>query len=193
LIRANVAVERELAFLDHLESGIVLQPGNEEDPGHAPAGEHGVVDIATIDGHNRTGVQTEGIGQLHVAPLGFGEQHVGGQVVVMIQQDVGFDASLGAAEFGPRKYLQAQRDGSRVQRQEFVLEAELMLFAAEHLLVAKPDRSGPEQFLEERGRAVLVCIRQGRAARSFGDSQMDQPPQTARQTVADLAQGVGAA
>ena len=165
-----------LAFLDHLEGGVVLQTGDEEDPGHAPAGEQGVVDIAAIDGHNRAGIQVEGIGQLHVAAFGFGEQHVGGQVVVMVEQDVGLDAALGAAELGPRKHRQAQRDGGRVQRQKFVLEAELVLSAAERLLLAEPGRSGPEQFLEQRGGAVFVGIGQGRAARRFGDPQMHQSP-----------------
>ena len=39
---------------------------------------------------------------------------------------------------------------------------------------------------------MFVGVRQGRAARRFGDPQMHQSPQTAGQTVADLAQGVGA-
>jgi hypothetical protein len=38
LIGENVAVRRKLAFLDHLEGGVVFQTGDEEDPGHAPAG-----------------------------------------------------------------------------------------------------------------------------------------------------------
>jgi hypothetical protein len=40
------------------------------------------------------------IGQFAVAAFGFGEQHVGGQTVVIIEQDVGLDAALGAAKFG---------------------------------------------------------------------------------------------
>ena len=39
---------------------------------------------------------------------------------------------------------------------------------------------------------MFIGIGQGGAARRLGDPQMDQPPQAARQTVADLAQGVGA-
>ena len=67
-----------------------------------------------------------------------------------------------------------------------------MLSAAECLLVAEPCRSGPEEFLKQRGGAVLIGIGQGGAARRFGDPEMEQSSQTARQTVADLAQGVGA-
>src|ERR1039458_3800767 len=49
-------------------------------------------------------VQPEGIGQFDVAPFGFGEQHVGRKVVVMVQQDVGFDAAFGTPELGPREH-----------------------------------------------------------------------------------------
>ena len=104
------------------------------------------------------GFRREGVGQLDVAALGFGEQHVGGQVVVVVQQHVGLHAALGAAKLGPRKQRQAQRDGGRVQRQQFVLEAELVLPATQRLLLAEPGRGGPEQVLEQRGGTVFVGI-----------------------------------
>jgi len=103
LVGADVAVLRDLAFLDHLKGGVLFQAGDKENAGQAPAAEQGVVDIAAIDGHNRAGVQHEGIGQFDVAPFGFGEQHVSGQVVVMVQQDVSLDAAFGTAELGPWK------------------------------------------------------------------------------------------
>ena len=55
--------------------------------------------MATIE----PGIQPEGIGQFDITPFGFGEQHVGRQVVVMIQQDMGLDAAFGTAELGPWK------------------------------------------------------------------------------------------
>src|ERR1035437_1600781 len=51
----DVAVLRDLAFLDHLKGGVLLQAGDKENAGHAPAAEQGVVDIGTIHGHNRAG------------------------------------------------------------------------------------------------------------------------------------------
>src|SRR5690606_29724644 len=192
LVGADIPVRWDLAFLDHLEGGILLQSGDEEHSGHAPAGEQGVVNIATIDRHNRAGIQPEGIGQFDVATLGFGDQHVGGQVVVMVQQDVGLDAAFGAAKRGPGKQAQAQRDGGRVQRQKLVVEAELVPSTAEHLLLAEARQSGPEEFLEQRGGAVFVCIGQSRAARCMLDPHMHQSPEAAPQAVADLAQGIGA-
>ena len=104
LVGADIAVLRNLTFLDHFKGGVILQAGDKENPGHAPAAEQGVVDIAAIDGHNRAGIQPEEIGQFDIATFGFGEQDVGGQVIVMIQHDVGFDAAFGTAELGPGEH-----------------------------------------------------------------------------------------
>jgi len=103
LVGKDVAILRDLAFLGDLKSGALFQTGDEEDLGHAPATEQGVIDVGAIHGHNRAGVQDEGIGQSDVAAPGFGEQYVGGQVIVMVQQDVSFDAAFGTAELGPGK------------------------------------------------------------------------------------------
>ena len=104
---------------------------------------------------------------------------------------MGLDAALGAAETSPRKHGQAEGDGGRIQRQKFILEAELVFLAAERLLRAEPGQGGEEQFFEQRGGAVFVGIGQGRAARCLVDAQMRQFPHTAAQAVADLAQGIG--
>jgi hypothetical protein len=59
--------------------------------------------------------QAEGIGQFDIAAFGFGKQHVGGEIIVMVEQDVSFDAAFGAAELGPGEQSEAQRDGGRIQ------------------------------------------------------------------------------
>ena len=50
------------------------------------------------------------------------DQHVGGQVIVVVQQDVGFDAAFGAAKLRPGKQAEAQTDGGGIERQQFVLK-----------------------------------------------------------------------
>src|SRR5574340_37418 len=65
-----------------------------------------------------------------------------------------------------------------------------MFATAQSLLFPEPRQHGPEQVLEERGRAVFVGIGRGRAARRPGDSEMHQTAQAAPQAIADLAQGV---
>ena len=192
LIGEDVAILREFAFLDHFKRGVVLQAGHEENAGHAPASKQGVIDIAAIDGHNRTGIQAEGVGQFDVAAFGFGEQDIGGQVVVMIQQDVGLDATLSAAEPGPRKQTQAERDGGGVQAEEFVLEAKLVLAGAQGMLPAEAGQYRKEEFLEQRRRAVFVGVGQGGATGRFGDSHMHQASEAAPQAIANLTQRIRA-
>jgi hypothetical protein len=110
----------------------------------------------------------------------------------MVQQNMGFDAALGAAELGPREQGQAQRDGGGIQRQQFVLEPELMLAAAHSRLSPEPRQRGPEQILEQRCGAVFVGVGQGATAGRLGNPQVHQASQATGQAITDLAQGVGA-
>ncbi len=66
----------------------------------------------------------------------------------MIQQDVGLDAAFGTAELGPGEHRQAERDGGRIQAEQFVLEPELVLACAQPLLFAEACQRGEEQILE---------------------------------------------
>ena len=66
----------------------------------------------------------------------------------MVQKDVGLDATFGTAELGPGKQRETERDGGRVQTEEFVLEPELVLACAQPLLIPKPRQRGKEQILE---------------------------------------------
>ena len=65
-----------------------------------------------------------------------------------------------------------------------------MLFRS--LLLAEPRQRGPEQFLEQSRRTMLVGVGQSGSAGRFSDAEMDQAAQTTRQPIADLAQGIGA-
>jgi hypothetical protein len=76
-----------------------------------------VVVVAAVHGDDGTGIQSERIGQLDVAAFGLGEQHVGGQIVVVIEQHVRRHTALGTAEFGPRKQVQAESDGGGIEAQ----------------------------------------------------------------------------
>ena len=104
-----------------------------------------------------------------------------------------FHAALGTTELSPWKHREAQRDGGRIQRQQLVLEPEFMLAGAQPLVLAKARQRGPEQFLEQGCRAVLVGVGQGGSAGRFGDADMHQTAQATGQSVADVAQGIGAA
>ena len=53
--------------------------------------------------------------------FGFRQQDISGEVVVMIQQNVGLHAPFGAPELCPREQGQAQRNGGGIQREQLIL------------------------------------------------------------------------
>ena len=183
---------RRLASLDHLVMGSLLHPGHEEQTLGAPAAEECEVVVGPVHGDERARIQVQRSGDLDIGPFGLGDQHVGRHVVVVVEQDVDFDSTLGATELGPRKEPQTQRDGGRVQRQE--LSAELKFrrpVVPQHALGAEPLQGRPEQVLEEAGRTVLGGVGERGLLRCLIDAQVGELAQAAGQAVADLAQGVG--
>jgi hypothetical protein len=87
---------------------------------------------------------------------------------------------------------ESRRDRCRIQRQQLVLEAKFMFAGTQALLVAKACQRGPKQILEQCRGAVLIGVRQCGAAGSFGNTGMHQAAETTGQTVANLAEGIGA-
>ena len=120
-----------------------------------------------------------------------GEQHIGGHVVVVIQQDMHLDTALGAAEAGPGEQRQAESDGGRVQAQQLVLEAKPGRALAETLPPPQAIGQVPEQALEEGRRPVRVGIGQRRTPGRTPNAHVDELADAAGQTVTDLAQGIG--
>lgn len=70
----------------------------------------------------------------------------------MTQQNMGFHATIGVPELSPREQGKVQRDGGGIQRQQLILEANFVAFAAQRLLVAEPGEGGPEQVAKQGGR-----------------------------------------
>jgi hypothetical protein len=91
---------------------------------------------------------------------------------------MGFDAALGPAEFSPRKHLQAQTDGGRIQRQQLVFETKLLLAQPQSLFVTEPPEGRIKQLLIQLRGPVLVGISQGGFIRRYIDSEMNQLAQT---------------
>ena len=60
------------------------------------------------------------------------------------------------------------------------------------MLVAKARQCRPEKIFEQCGGAVLIGVRQRGAAGRFGNAEVHQATETAGQTVANLAEGIGA-
>jgi hypothetical protein len=108
----------------------------------------------------------------------------------VVQQNVSLDAALGPAKLGPRKQLQAQRNGGRVKRQQLVLEAELLLARTQSFFVSEPLEGGVKQILVQLRGPVFVGIREGGFVGGLADAEMNQLAQTTAQAVANLAQRI---
>src|ERR1039458_998011 len=149
--------------------------------------EQSVVVIPAIHRHDGAGVESEGVGHLDITASGFGDQHVARQVIVVVQQDVRLDAALGPAKLGPREQLQAQRNSGRVEREQLVLEPELLLARSQPFFVAEPVERGVEQVLVQLGGPVFVGIGKSGFIGGLGDAEMNQLAQATAQAIADLA------
>ena len=187
LVGANRAMLGRLAMLDHVVVGVVLEAGDEEDAGRRPVGEQPVVVVAPVHGDDGAGIEVEQACPHAVMPPRFSEQHVGGHVVVVVEQDVHLNAALGATEAGPGEERQAQGDGRRVQAQQLVLETELRLALAQAIALAQALGQVPEQGLEESCWPVGVGVGQGGALGGASNAHVHQLADATGQAVTDLA------
>ena len=183
--------DRHLALVNDGVDGVVLHARDEVDAGVGPTSDLPVVVVGAVHGHDGPGIEAQEAQDLGVVHPGLADQHVGGQVIVVVQQDVGLDATFGAAERGPGKQTEAQTDGGRIEREQFVLETEPVCARAELALGTESARHRPEQVLEERSGPMHVGVGQVGRARSPGDAQMHQLPHAAGEAVADLTERVG--
>ncbi|NJL26794.1 MAG: hypothetical protein HC897_02405 [Thermoanaerobaculia bacterium] len=110
----------------------------------------------------------------------------------MVEQHVGLGTTLGAAELGSWKQLQAQGNACAVDREEPVFEAELFGSAQAQQLLGPEirERSG-EQFPEEPCCPMLLGVGERGPVGSLIDTEKGQFAQAKSETVADLAQRIG--
>src|SRR4051794_35701337 len=111
VVGPDIPVLRNGTLRRYLVSGILLQTGDEIDFLGGPLAKQRVIVIAAIHHHDGAGIQREDASHLDVAASGLSDQHIARQVIVVVEQHMGFDTAFGLAESGPWKHLQAERDG----------------------------------------------------------------------------------
>src|SRR5437870_11551965 len=104
----------------------------------------------------------------------------------MVQQNVSLDTALGPAKLDPRKQLQAQRNGGRVEGPQLVLETELLLARPQAFFVAEPFEGGVKQIFVQLRGPVFVGIPEGGFIGGLADAEMNQLAQATAQAVANL-------
>lgn len=186
LILEDVPVLRHGMFLDHLEQGVVLHAGDEIDAALRPFGEQPVVVVTPVIDDDGVGREVHLMGGLDVGHLAIGDEAEARQVAVVVEHQMQLDRALGGAELRPVIHGQAQIDDGRIDADQFVLEAELLLA---HRLGGDGLEQAVEDLLEQFPRTMPVGVRQRRARRRF-DAQVSQLALATLQPAFDFPQGV---
>ncbi len=172
LICKGRTVLRRSSLFNNLIDGILFLAGNEKHPVGSPRGEQGIIVIGTVESHDRAGLEMKIMGDVAIVTFGFGDPDIGWHVVVVIEQNVDFNTTLGPAEFGPGEEVEAQRDSRRVKAEQFVFEAELAFAIAKPACSAELLDHGPKEFLKEFCRTIFVGIGEGGLVWGFANAEV---------------------
>lgn len=186
------AAARRIAVFDDPVARVVFHARDEKDALLAPPAEQRVIVVGAVERDDRLLGKPQRIGGEPIVAAGFGNQHVGGQVVVVVEQHMDLHPAFGAPERGPGEKRQTQGDRRGIERKEFVFEAERFLARAELTLRTHAAQDSPEQVLVQGGGAMGVGVGQGGFAGGGAHAEMNQLAQTTGQSRTDLAQRIGA-
>lgn len=73
LVREDILVQRDIPLLNHLIDGIVLHPGDEENPRLGPEGEQAIIIVALVHSDDGAGRERNLPGNGHVMFLAVGD------------------------------------------------------------------------------------------------------------------------
>ena len=173
--------EQALLFIDfpalqHLVSGVAFLAGDEEDFLGGELGIAIIFGIAHILHHDGAFGQMETTGFLDFMLPSLRDGHKGGQIAVVVQEGMEFDAALGAPEASPGEKGEAKAHYRGIQAEELVFEAEFVL-RGQRLAALVHQR---KQRLKKGGGAPVVGVTKGRAGHRL-DSQVVKVPDSSFQ------------
>lgn len=90
-------------FLQNTLAGVVFLPGDEKNAFLCPYPKELVIDIPSIERHNRAGRKCHRLGNIHFMGLSIGDMGKYRQISVMVQEQMEFHRTLGLTELGPVK------------------------------------------------------------------------------------------
>ena len=155
LILEDAPIVRWLAFLDHLEQGVVLHAGDEIDAGVRPLGEQAVVIVASVIDHDGARGKMHLVSGLDVIHLALGDGAETRQIAIMIKHQMQFDCTFGSAELRPVIQRQAQVDHGGVEAHQLVLEPKFLLA---HRLGGNDVEQPVEHLLEQLPRTMAIGV-----------------------------------
>ena len=126
LVTGQTAALADLAPLNNAVGCVALLPDDEENSLIIQGIKPSEVGVRAIHHDDAVRGQRQRTANVDIVGLTVGDGDKTGQQTIVIESDMEFDGAFSAAEFGPRKYRQAQIDGRGVQGVELVLEAKAM-------------------------------------------------------------------
>lgn len=157
-----------IAFKDSI-AGVTFEAGDQEYFGFTQCSEPVVVDIASIENHDRTLGQLQKFGDVDFVAFGFGDSDHCREIAVMIQEGVQFDAGLGGSELGPGKQSQTQVHHRGVETEQLVFKRK---FVPRSLGEATPVEFA-EQGFEKGVRSRVVGVGKGGSGHRLGAEMVE--------------------
>ena len=189
LVSEDISALRQRAVMYDFISGVVLEPGNEEDTGVIPLPEELEVAICPVYSDNAAGGKREMAGSYDVGSLSFGDHREVRQIAVVVKEEMELNGALGLTEISPGKQAETEIHSGGVEAEQLVLEAELLLFAG--ALAAAEIPQMKESILIELPGTVGIGV--GKCALGGGSTQSQVTELAAGdgQSIADLTQALG--
>ena len=164
--------EQALLFIDfpalqHLVAGVTLLAGDEENFLSVELGIPVIIGVPHILHHNGAFGQAETAGSVDFVLPSLRDGHKGGQIAVVVQEGMEFDAALGAPEASPGKEGDTEAYHGGIQAEQLIFEAEFVLRGQR---LATPVHQGKQRF-KKGGGALVVGIGKGGASHRL-DSQV---------------------
>ncbi|MPM70830.1 hypothetical protein SDC9_117791 [bioreactor metagenome] len=169
---------------------VLLHPCDEEDSLFRPGVKALEVQVSPVHRHDRPRLQLDVLRSAIVMDLRLGDTDERRHVVVVIEKHVNLYSALCSSVVRPWKQRQAERDGRRIEREQFVFEPELRLPRSQMRHRPEACEEFVEEILEKSRRTVLVGIGERAPLRRRLDSQVDELSVAAGQAVDDLPERV---
>ena len=129
LVGEDAPALRQGAVLYDFISSVAFESRNEEDTGFSPLKEEFKVTVAPIHSDNAASGKREMVCGGDIGSLTISYHGKVRQIAVVIQQQVELNGTFGLTEVSPGKQAETKVDGSRIEAEQLILEAEFSLLA----------------------------------------------------------------
>jgi len=189
LVDKDVPTLGQRAIMYDFISSVVFEPRHKENARVIPLKKEFKIIVAPVYSDDAAGRQGEMSSGVDIDSFAIGDHGEVRQIAIVIKQQVELNGALGLTEVCPRKQAETEVDGGRVEAEQFVLEAKLLLFA--RALAAAEVPQVKEGILIKLPGTVGIGVGKRTLGRSGAQSQVTELAAGDGQSVADLPQALG--